>query len=105
MQETTKEILQNIGKIFERGLQDEYLSRSIKKIAEHEKGKISQEIQLLKKDLARFEMDYKMSSDDFYDRFEKGELGDKEDYFEWSAIFQMYKRSMERFKILGGIPD
>lgn len=101
----TKELIQNIWKIFEKGLQDEYLSRSIGKIIEHEKEKTSQELQLLRKDLARFESDYKMSSNEFFNRFEKGELGDKEDYFEWSAIFQMYKRSMERLKMLEGVPD
>jgi hypothetical protein len=34
---TTKDKIKNIGKIFEKGLQDEYLSRSIGKIIEHEK--------------------------------------------------------------------
>jgi len=41
-----------------------------------------------------------MSSEDFFDRFEKGELGDKEDYFEWSAMYQMYERSVDRLNIL-----
>jgi hypothetical protein len=41
-----------------------------------------------------------MSSADFFDRFEKGALGDKEDYFEWSAMYQMYERSVDRLNIL-----
>jgi len=97
---TTKEIIQNIGKIFEKGLQNEYLSRSIGKIIEHEKERTSKEVNMLKKELSRFESTYQMSSADFIDRFEKGEIGDNEDYFEWSAMYQMYEKSLDRLNIL-----
>ena len=97
---TTKEIIQNISKIFEKGLQNEYLSRSIGKISEYEKENTIKEINTLKKELSRFESAYQMSSEDFFDRFEKGDLGDKEDYFEWSAIYKMYERSVDRLNIL-----
>ena len=97
---TTKDIIQNLGKVFEKGLQNEYLSRSIGKIIEHEKERTDKEVQMLKKELSRFESAYQMSSKDFFDRFEKGDLGDKEDYFEWSAMYQMYERSVDRLKIL-----
>ena len=97
---TTKDIIQNIGKIFEKGLQNEYLSRSIGKIIEYEKEKTIEEVNMLKKELSRFESAYQMSSKDFFERFEKGELGDKEDYFEWSAMYQMYERSADRLNII-----
>lgn len=97
---TTKEIIQNIGKIFEKGLQNEYLSRSIGKIIEYEKGKTTEEVNMLKNELSRFERTYQMTSEVFFDRFEKGDLGDKEDYFEWSAMYQMYERSVDRLNIL-----
>jgi len=96
----TKEIIQNIGKIFEKGLQNEYLSRSIGKISEYEKQTTIKEIDMLKNKLSRFESVYQMSSQDFFERFEKGDLGDKEDYFEWAAIYQMYERSVDRLIIL-----
>jgi hypothetical protein len=97
---TTKETIQNISKIFEKGLQNEYLSRSLGKIVEYERGKTIEEVNMLKKELSRFESAYQMSSEDFFDRFEKGDLGDKEDYFEWSAMYQMYERSVDRLNIL-----
>jgi len=97
---TTKETIQNIGKIFEKGLQNEYLSRSIGKIIEYEKEETIKEVNMFKKELSGFESTYQMASEDFFDKFEKGELGDKEDYFEWSAIYQMYARSVDRLNIL-----
>ena len=101
----TRQMIQNIGKIFETGLQDEYLSRSIGKVIEHEREKTSQEAQALRNDLSQLEARYNVSSEEFFERFEKGELGDKEDYFEWSAIFQMHRRCMERLKMLEGVSD
>ena len=61
----TKELIQNIGKIFEKGLQDEYLSRAIGKIIEHEKEKTFSDVRLLKKDLSQFEREYNISSEEF----------------------------------------
>jgi|SRR3972149_7253661 len=100
--EITKELIHGIEKIFDKGLQDTYLTRSLGKILEYELGKTAANIQALKEDLSQFESKYKLSSEKFNERFAKGELGDNEDYFEWSALFQMYKRSVERFEILGG---
>ena len=102
MQKTMK-LIQNIEKIFERGLQDEYLSRAIRKIVEHTKERTSTDVEALRKDLSQFEGKYGILSDEFFNRFESGELGDDGDYFEWSAIFQMYMRATERLKMLEGI--
>lgn len=90
----------NIGKIFEKGLEDDYLSRSIRKVIEYEKEKTLNDIRTLKEDMDKFETRYNISSAEFANKFSKGKLGDEEDYFEWSAIWQMYNRSMERFRLL-----
>lgn len=98
----TKMSIQKIEKIFEKGLQDDYLSQSIRKIIEYEKEKTSKDIGGIRKDIELFEGKYNMSSNEFFERFEKGELGDNEDYFEWSALFQIYRRSVERLTMLEG---
>jgi hypothetical protein len=36
--------------------------------------------------LDRFEEEHGMSTETFLDRFEGGELGDDEDFFEWRAV-------------------
>lgn len=99
----TKVSIQNIEKIFEKGLQDDYLTRSIGKIIEYEKEKTSKDIQTLKNEIELFERKYNMSSIEFFEKFEKGVLGDDEDYFEWSALFQMYRRSVELLGTLEGV--
>ena len=32
-----------------------------------------------------------MSSDEFVDKFERGELGDDQDYFEWWGLVELYR--------------
>lgn len=35
-----------------------------------------------------FEDKYKLSSDDFYKRFQDGKMGDEQDFFEWKALIE-----------------
>jgi hypothetical protein len=39
--------------------------------------------------LKQFEEQYQMPSQQFYQRFQAGELGDSVDFFEWNAYFEM----------------
>ncbi len=77
-----------------------YQADSLARPRFQKKERTTKEVNMLKKELSRFESTYQMSSEDFFDRFEKRELGDKEDYFEWSAMYQMYERSVDRLNIL-----
>ena len=46
-------------------------------------------VEILQAELQRFETQYHQASAEFYQRFQKGELGDAADYFEWSACYDM----------------
>lgn len=48
-----------------------------------------QRLQRYDRDIRAFETQYKMESDDFYERFETGELGDAADFFEWSGLLEL----------------
>ena len=58
----------------------------------------------LKTLLQSFETHYQMSSDDFFHRFHKGELGDNADFFEWSATYDMYQVVRKRLAKLSCEP-
>ena len=45
--------------------------------------------------LAKFETRYGMSSGRFYEQFERGNLGDNMDFFEWSGVFEL-KQALEK---------
>ena len=59
-------------------------------------------VELLQAELQRFETQYHQASAEFYQRFQKGELGDAADYFEWSACYDMFQAVSTRFKMLNG---
>lgn len=54
------------------------------------------DIKELQEQLQYFEKQYHLSSEEFYRRFHHGELGDKGDYFEWSACYDMYQAAHHR---------
>lgn len=53
----------------------------------------------LEKECHEFEKTYSMKSEEFYVRFEKGELGDDMDFFEWSSAIDMLKETENDLKI------
>ena len=92
--------IKGLEQIFERNLGDEYLQRAISKIISYEIAKTTQELEELKKELKAYEKQFKMRSKEFFISFSAGELGDSADFFEWSALYQMYLRASERLNIL-----
>jgi hypothetical protein len=57
------------------------------------------------KEISRWETQYKMSSDEFYAKFQKGEMGDRMDFMKWATdyeIFQKKKMKIDHvFDLLG----
>ena len=55
--------------------------------------------------LRLFERQYGMTSEEFYERFQEGELGDNADFFEWSACYDMARSVHERLQNLQTQPS
>jgi uncharacterized protein len=54
----------------------------------------------IKEKLEEYETKYNMTTEEFNERFEKGQLGDDEDYFEWNAYKEYYDDWQERKRAL-----
>jgi hypothetical protein len=63
--------------------EQEYLQSEIGKYS------IKKQISELEDKLKIFESKYQMESEYFYQRFQKGELGDSMDFFEWNTYYEM----------------
>ncbi len=63
--------------------EQEYLQQEISKHS------ITQEIAKIEQKLQYFEQKYQMQSEEFYRRFQAGELGDSMDFFEWNTYHEM----------------
>ena len=50
--------------------------------------------------LKNFEKEYKMSSDEFFDKFNKGNLGDDKKWFEWLFAYKSYHHIKNKLNII-----
>ena len=48
-----------------------------------------EQLRQLQSDLAQFEEQYVLSSDEFYQRYQAGQTDDRMDYVEWASLVQM----------------
>ncbi len=54
------------------------------------------EIARIEVDLATYEDKYNMASEAFYEKFERGELEDSQDFIVWSGIYEMQLESKKK---------
>jgi hypothetical protein len=54
-------------------------------------------------ELKNFESKYQLDSDEFYRRFESGELGDDMDFFEWVSLIEMQEKLGEKISQLESV--
>lgn len=52
------------------------------------------------KEMQNFESKHRLSSKEFYKKFESGELGDDEDYFAWWSAIHAYESIQARMETL-----
>jgi len=80
---------------------DNVLELTIDKLLDRETSRLISQKARLEQQLADFEQRYSLSSEEFYERFEQGELGDAMDFVEWSATYEMAANLQYRLSILG----
>ncbi|MFM7406092.1 MAG: hypothetical protein ACKO3K_05350 [Cuspidothrix sp.] len=84
----------------QQGGYSDILASSLRKIITQEINHIQQQIKELENDLQIFEHQYQLSSENFYQQFKRGELGDEVDFVEWSAFYQMWTDLQARLTLL-----
>lgn len=99
-QNSTLNKLQIIEMLYRHGYQSEVIDRALDKIFTIEGDSTLRELAQLEARLEQFEVQHRMSSDEYYRRFQQGELGDSADFFEWSAFCDMANAVRTRLKDL-----
>jgi len=56
----------------------------------------------LRTDLQAYEEKYRLSSDEFYRRYARGEMGDNEDFMLWAGLVEMLASNEKRLQSLEG---
>ncbi|MBN1890169.1 MAG: hypothetical protein JW850_19390 [Thermoflexales bacterium] len=97
-------------RLFERYLEliqghiDPAVDVVLSKLLERKRGELIQRRDEMFTRLEAFEKQYNMVSSEFFDKFERGELGDALDFLEWSATWQMYTSVLKSLGALSPKP-
>jgi hypothetical protein len=101
---TTLGKLHHLETLYRQGYRSDVVDQSLDKFMAVERATAQRELAHLEQRLKSFEVQYQMSSDDFYLRFRAGELGDAADFVEWSVFYEMRKSVQERLRLLESEP-
>ena len=82
--------------------QDRVWEQALDKLLAREVTHLTEQKTRLQTQLTEFEQQYDLASDEFYTRFERGELGDATDFVEWSATYEMIQNLEDRLAVLSG---
>lgn len=96
----TDERLERLAQLERLGLTSSLVAVTIDKLYEHEIAEARSKLEGFEAELAEFEFQYDMTSDDFFKRFQDGQMGDDMDFFDWAALAQMTHNLRERLKLL-----
>ena len=72
------------------------LDNTIYHAIQHEIERLALAIQLSKNALSTFEQQYGMTSDEFFEHMERGELDDSADFVEWAGEYELLQRAEEK---------
>ncbi|AEA46525.1 hypothetical protein [Archaeoglobus veneficus] len=81
-------------------MQETDIKVTITKTIQRRIEEINRTLQELSKNIEYFEKKYGMKTDEFYDRFVKGELGDEMDFFEWKSSKDLYDELKKEKELL-----
>ena len=91
--------LNRLQRLYEAGLQDTFVDNALRKVVDHQTSRSEADLQQVKEVLTEFERRYGFTSDDFWHRYQNGELGDSADFMEWNIYCKMRQRILTRLSI------
>jgi hypothetical protein len=99
---TIRNAVDRIKQLYVAGLQDDFLDRALRKIIQQQIAQDAEEMQKVNKLLTEFEQRYGMTSEEFWNRFQAGEMSDTADFMEWNVFCKIRGSIQIRLNILKG---
>ncbi len=94
--------LERLEQLYAAGFHDAFLDNALRKVVAHQIARDEADSQQVERDMAAFEAQYRLSSDEFWRRYQAGEMGDSADFVEWNVLCKMRQRLLTRLGILRG---
>jgi len=86
--------------LLQKVIDESHIHLIMDKMLEEVKYKHKKKIEIYNNDLQKFEIQYGMKSSSFYEKFEKGLIGDEMDYFEWSGLIELRDSLLKKVKMM-----
>ena len=94
--EQTLSKVKNLEKFIKKHGDDNLIFQTISKMLNYKVQRYESEIKRLDVELKKFEQAYKKDSAIFIKEFNEGILGDEIDFVEWSSLFKMRSRLLDK---------
>jgi hypothetical protein len=99
---STLDKIHRIETLYRQGYQSELIERALDKLLAQEEMRAERATLELQQRLRAFEQQYQLKTQEFYRRYEAGELDDSADFMEWSSFYDMWRSSQEYLDWLRG---
>ena len=97
--DTIAERLLRLAELYQTGQASPLMTITIDKLFAHETAESRAQLEELQEDLSTLEALYQMSSEEFYRRYQAGQLDDRMDFVEWASLVQMAANLQERLRL------
>ena len=92
--------IERLERLYRAGFHDPFLDKALHKIIDHQVTRDEADLQRVDEALAEFEERYGLTSEDFWSRFQAGQMADTADFMEWNVLCKMRQRITARLHIL-----
>lgn len=100
LQENTLTKIKRFEHLFQHGHKSMLIDSTLSKLAEMELAELRRNLHDLNLRIGQLEREYTMSSQEFSERFDSGDLGDAADFVEWFAYADMRAKVLRKIDIL-----
>lgn len=99
---STLQDLERLRQLYNAGFQDAFLDSALRKVIARQIARDEADLRRVEEALAEFEKRYGQSSEEFWRRFQAGQIADSADAMEWNAFYKMRQRLIARLSLLRG---
>jgi hypothetical protein len=95
--------VKNLDQFIRKHGEDALIAETISKMLDYKIQQYQKEIVRLNREIGKFERTHGMDSSDFFKKYLEGNIGDDLDFVEWSSLYQMRQRLLDKKDELGSI--
>ncbi len=94
--------LNRLRELYDAGFHDAFLDGALRRIVDRQIARDEADLARVNQELANYERQFGMSSDEFWHQYQSGATGDSADFMEWNVFVKMRQRILTRLAILRG---